>query len=78
MELGVPYSDTPDEGSLMVGAEFLPMASSDFEMGPPGVDAIELARVVDRSIRESEAIDMKKLCIETGKKMWIVSGFYSN
>ncbi len=72
MEVGTPYSDTPDEGSLMVGAEFLSMASADFEMGPPSIEAIELARVVDRGIRESGAIDVKKLCIEEGKAAWTV------
>ena len=72
MELGTPYSDTPNEGSLMVGAEFLPMASPDFETGAPGIDAIELARVVDRGIREGGAIDVEKLCIESGKSAWTV------
>ena len=48
------------------------MASGDFESGPPGIDAIELSRVVDRGIRESGALDMKKLSIESGKKMWMV------
>jgi exosome complex component RRP42 len=72
MELGTPYSDTPDEGSLMVGAEFLAMAHPDFETGAPGIDAIELARVVDRGIREGGAMDVKKLCIEEGKAAWTV------
>jgi len=72
MEIGEPYPDTPDEGSIIVGAELLPLSSPDFELGPPGIQAIELARVVDRGIRESKAIDFKKLCIETGKKSWIM------
>ncbi|MFP4118030.1 MAG: exosome complex protein Rrp42 [Candidatus Woesearchaeota archaeon] len=72
MEIGSPYPDTPDEGSLMVGAEFLPMASPEFETGAPGIEAIELARVVDRGIRESGAIDTEKLCIESGKSAWTV------
>ena len=72
MEVGTPYPDTPNEGSLMVGAEFLPMASPDFETGAPGIDAIELARVVDRGIREGGAIDVEKLCIEPGKSAWTV------
>ena len=71
--IGEPYPDKPDEGSLMVGAEFLPLSSPDFEAGPPGIDSIELARVIDRGIRESEAVDNKKLCITKGEKVWIVS-----
>ena len=68
-----PYPDMPEDGSLMVGAELLPMASPDFEAGPPDVQSIELARVVDRGIREAKAIDTKKLCIKVGEKVWIVS-----
>ncbi|MFC1728154.1 exosome complex protein Rrp42 [Nanoarchaeota archaeon] len=72
LELGTPYSDTPDQGALMVGAEFLPMASPEFELGPPRINSIELARIVDRGIRESHTVDMKKLCIEKNEKVWMV------
>lgn len=68
-----PYPDTPDQGSLMVNAEFLPLSSPNFESGPPGMPAIETARVVDRGIRESKAIDVSKLCIAVGEKIWMVS-----
>ena len=72
LEIGKPYPDQPDQGSMMIGAELLPMSSPDFESGPPGIKAIELARVVDRGIRESKAIDTKKLCVEVGEKAWII------
>lgn len=68
-----PYPDTPDQGSLMVGVEMLPMSNPAFESGPPSRDAIELARVVDRGVRESKAVDFKSLMIEHGAKVWIVS-----
>ncbi len=70
MEVTEPYPDTPDEGTIIVGAELLPLSNPEFELGPPGIQAIELARVVDRGIRESRAINFKKLCIEPGKKVW--------
>ncbi len=72
MSLGEPFSDTPDEGVLIVNAEFSPLAAPEFESGPPGEDAVELARVVDRGIRESKAIDTKKLCITPKEKVWCV------
>jgi exosome complex component RRP42 len=72
MDLGEPFSDIPDMGVLRSGAEFAPIASEDFESGPPGEDATELARVVDRGIRESESIDLEKLCLEKGEKVWTV------
>lgn len=69
---GEPYSDTPDEGVVMITAEMAPIASPLFETGPPQEDAIELARVVDRGVRESEMIDIKKLIISEGKKVYMV------
>jgi exosome complex component RRP42 len=72
MEIGKPFPDMPDMGTLKTGAEFSPIASPDFESGPPGEDATELARIVDRGIRESESIDLEKLCLEEGEKSWEV------
>ena len=69
---GNPFEDTPDEGILTVNSEFVPLASPTFEAGPPDENSIELARVVDRGIRESKAIDLKKLCIQPGKKVFVV------
>ena len=73
LSVGTPYSDSPENGTLMVDAELTPLASPNFESGPPSIKAIELARVTDRAIRESESIDTKKLCIEKGEKVWMVS-----
>ena len=70
--IGIPYTDSPDSGVLTVTAELLPLSSSKYEPGPPSEDAIEVARIVDRGIRESEFIDLKKLCIEEGKEVWTV------
>lgn len=67
-----PFTDSPDEGCLMVAAELWPLASEKFEMGPPSIQAIELARIIDRGIRESHCIDMKKLCIKEGELVWAV------
>lgn len=72
IEMVTPYDDSPDEGTLMVNAEFAPMADPDFESGPPSINSIELARVIDRGIRESETIDVKKLCVKEGEKVWSV------
>ena len=72
VETGEPFSDTPNEGVQTVNAELVPLASPNFEPGPPDENSIELARVVDRGIRESKAIDTEKLCIEPGKKVFIV------
>jgi len=72
VETGAPFPDTPNEGVLTVNAELVPLASPTFEPGPPDENSIELARIVDRGIRESKAIDTEKLCIEPGKKVFVV------
>ena len=72
IEVGEPFSDTPNEGVLTVNAELVPLASPSFEPGPPDENAIELARVVDRGIRESKAINLQKLCLVPGKKVIVV------
>jgi len=72
MDIGKPYPDKQDEGSIMVNVELLPLSSTLYEAGPPNIDAIELSRVTDRGIRECHAIDFKKLCVEKGEKVWMV------
>jgi exosome complex component RRP42 len=72
IEMGEPFPDTPNDGVLTVNAELTPMASPKFEAGPPDEKSIELARIVDRGIRESKAIDTAKLVIEPGKKVFVV------
>ena len=72
MDVGEPYPDSPESGVMTTAAELIPLASPDFEAGPPRENAIELARVVDRGVRESETVDVKKLCIQEGKKVYMV------
>ena len=72
VETGTPFPDTPNEGVLTVNVELVPLASPNFEPGPPDENSIELARIVDRGIRESKAIDNEKLCIAPGKKVFVV------
>lgn len=71
IDVGAPLQDKPDEGALVTGAELLPLASPEFEIGPPSPEAIEFARVVDRGIRAADLIDIKSLFIEKDK-VWTV------
>jgi len=64
-----PFPDLGDKGIFICTAEILPLAHPDAEPGPPGEDVIELARVVDRGIRESGMIDMSKLVLEKDKSV---------
>jgi len=73
-QLGTPFPDTPDTGVITVNVELSPISSPINESGPPGPQAVELARVVDRGIRESKVIPMEdpKICVIPGKKVWII------
>ncbi|KXB03747.1 RNA-binding protein [candidate division MSBL1 archaeon SCGC-AAA261F19] len=72
LERGTPYPDKPESGVLITTAELVPVAHPTFEPGPPGEETVELARVVDRGIRESETIDLDKMVIEPGEEVWLV------
>ncbi|MCW4024628.1 MAG: exosome complex protein Rrp42 [Candidatus Bathyarchaeota archaeon] len=72
IETGEPFPDTPNNGVQTVNAELVPLASPTYETGPPDENSIELARIVDRGIRESKAINTEKLCIIPGQKVFVV------
>jgi len=69
---GVPFPDTPNDGLIVVNAELLPLSSPYAEAGPPSMEAVELARVVDRGVRESQMVDTKALCITPAKLVYTV------
>lgn len=69
---GEPFPDAPNRGVIVTNAELVPLASPIFEPGPPNEYGIELARVVDRGVRESGSIDLDALCIVPGEKVWII------
>ena len=73
LALGTPYPDTPNDGVLSTNTELLPMSNPNYESGPPKIESIEIARVIDIGIREGKAMDTKKLCVEAGEKVWMVS-----
>lgn len=70
LEIEEPFQDTPNQGNLVVNVELLPLAYETFEPGPPDENAIELARVVDRSLRDSKAVDLTRLVLVPGKQIW--------
>lgn len=59
-----PFPDTGDRGVFICTAEMLPLSHPTVETGPPNETVIELARVVDRGIRESHMVDVAQLVIK--------------
>lgn len=72
VETGEPFEGLENKGALIVSAEVLPTASPFVEPGPPDEETIELARVVDRGIRESEMLALDKLALVPGKIVYTV------
>jgi exosome complex component RRP42 len=72
VETGEPFEGLEDKGALIVSAEVLPVASPHVEPGPPDEEVVELARVVDRGIRESEMVDLGKLVLVPGKTVYTI------
>ena len=71
-----PFSDRPTEGVMVTNGELLPTASPTFEPGPPNQYSIELARVVDRSIRSAECVDLNSFYIEPEKVLGLYIDLY--
>jgi exosome complex component RRP42 len=71
-QIGAPFPDTPNVGVFMTNSELLPMAAPNFEPGPPDERSVELSRVTDRCIREGKVIDLEKLVIIPGEKVWMI------
>ena len=71
-ELVEPYPDRAAEGLLQFFVEFSPMASPVFEPGRPSEPAVELMRLLERTIRKSQAIDLEALCVVASKRVWSV------
>ncbi len=72
MGVAEPYTDHEGEGTMMTGMDLLPLSSPNFEYGAPTVEAVEIARIIDRGIRESGFIDFEKLSIKEGEKVWSI------
>jgi len=64
-----PFPDMGKKGIFICTAEILPLAHPSVETGPPGPDVIELARVVDRGIRETQMIDLSQLVLVEDKSV---------
>jgi len=60
-----PYSDRPTEGQLQFNAHM--------SQGSEGLTHVDVVRMLERCIRESEAIDTESLCIVGGEKVWQIS-----
>ncbi len=57
------------QGSVRFNVECSPMASPAFDAGRPGPLAVQLARLVERALKQSGALDCEALCVIAGRKV---------
>ncbi|XP_070554267.1 exosome complex component RRP45-like isoform X2 [Ptychodera flava] len=65
-----PRQNRPTEGTMYFNVELSPMASPTFELGRQSEFAVELIRLLEKTVRDSRAIDTESLCIIAGEKVW--------
>ncbi|KAF3938247.1 hypothetical protein ABW19_dt0205312 [Dactylella cylindrospora] len=65
-----PRPDRQFEGTFTITTEMGPMASPAFEVGRPTELDNTLSRLLEKSIRRSNALDVESLCIVTGQRVW--------
>lgn len=71
-EVTVPYVDRPTDGIFTITTELSPMASPAFEVNRPSETEILLSRLLEKTIRRSNALDTESLCLVAGQKCWSV------
>ncbi|KAK0722812.1 ribosomal protein S5 domain 2-type protein [Lasiosphaeria miniovina] len=71
-EVTVPYVDRPLDGVFTIATELGPMASPAFEVGRPTETEVLLARLLEKTVRRSGALDTESLCLVAGQKCWSV------
>lgn len=71
-EIIKPFEDRPNEGLLMINNELSSMANIGFDNDRNNIMETLNNRIIEKSIRKSNAIDLESLCIINGKKVWLI------
>lgn len=71
-EVTVPYPDRPFDGIFTIATELGPMASPAFEVNRPTETEVLLSRLLEKTVRRSNALDTESLCLVAGQKCWSV------
>ncbi|EEH22346.1 hypothetical protein PABG_04557 [Paracoccidioides brasiliensis Pb03] len=69
-EVTKPHPERENDGIFTVVVELNDMASPAFKTGWQSEMETQLARILDRIIRRSNALDTESLCIAAGKNCW--------
>lgn len=69
-ELGTPFPDRPTEGALNFLVECPPMGHGGWDVGgKPPDEAAEITRLLERTLRDTGAVDTEALCVLAGRSV---------
>jgi len=71
-ELAEPDSGALDVGRIVCSVECAPSASLDFEGRGAEVLNTQLTSVLERMLQDSNAVNLRKLCVIPGKQCWVL------
>ncbi|KAI9883951.1 MAG: hypothetical protein M1823_004261 [Watsoniomyces obsoletus] len=71
-EVTRPYPDRPFTGIFNITTELSSMASPAFEAGRQNEQEVILSRILEKTIRRSNALDTESLCILAGQLCWSI------
>ena len=70
-EVVTPFPDRPFDGLFTITTSLSPMASPAFS-GPPSETEVLLARLLEKTIRRSGALDTESLCLIAGRAVFSI------
>lgn len=68
-EMAKPNPDRPQEGLLNISCETTPLAGPAHEVGRQTEEEGNLARLLEKALRDSGAVDREALCMVAGQKV---------
>jgi exosome complex component RRP45 len=73
-EVVAPFLDRPTEGQLLFQVDISAMAEPGGSAwgGRRSALAVEAARIIERGLRDSQALDTEALCIIAGERVWSI------
>jgi len=71
--MGVPKSETPDIGYLLVNVELPSLCSKKIRPGIPCDKAMETTSFLNEVCNNCKILDLKQLCICVDKLVWVLS-----
>ena len=70
--MACPKPESPDCGFIVPNVDLTPLSSPKFRPGPPSKEAQCITKLVESILVNSEAVDLKDLCIHKDKLAWVL------